>query len=419
MTDESQPAPVVAAPTVKPDKDRFPATLLIAASWIVVYGLMAWSQGRIHAQGDNWLSGGIQPAIAARFGSLNSEAVAAGQLQRTLTATFIHFSLVHLLINTLVFYQLGRIVEPWYGSGAFLMLYAVIGVGSNSLACVLRPWLGQSTVAQSGGGSGIICGLIGLLAAVGWRQRSRFGDYMLTQMGIQLVLIGLMGMVIRNVDNLVHACGALCGALAGLADPLLLRCRKPRVSLALAVPPVVLGLACIFAQRVSNRDDEARLEALVARNQQLLQQRLRLLVVEPLVLRIAATPPPLTTHQYPAVAAELRRDRLLLAAALAQSQEFEDRTHALAGDPRTPAAQWRALAELSLSRRMSLNQIALFRKLHPFVVGRVEITIRETIAQHERLCQRMATKSLLGLPPARHQAPPEESSRQAEKPPQQ
>jgi membrane associated rhomboid family serine protease len=413
MSDSPEPLAEKPEPAAQVEKDRAPATLVIAASWVVVYGFMALAQGKLHAQANNWLSGGIQPAIAAQFGSLSSDAVGSGQFQRTLTATFIHFSLVHLIINTLVFYQLGRIVEPWYGSGAFLVLYAVIGVGSNALACILRPLLGQSSIAQSGGGSGIICGLIGLIAVVGWRQRSRFGDYMLTQMGIQLVLIGLMGMVIRNVDNLVHACGAVTGALAGLADPLLLRCRKSRISIALAIPPVLMALACIFAQRVSNHTDQARLNALAERDQQLRQQLIRLLVIEPLALRIASAGHPIAAHLYPAAVAEFSRDRAILAAALAQSDALEQQTHALGGDPRIPFEQWLELAEIGLSRRPTPNQISLFRKLHMFVVGRVEQAIRDNIANHQRLCGRLATKSLLGLSTAEREALVEESNRQA------
>ena len=115
--------------------DRVPATFFLAASWVLVFALMAYAQGRLHINAGNWVAGGIKAAIASQFGSLNTQAVFDGQFHRTLTATFIHFSLLHLIINTVVFYQLGRSIEPWYGSGQFFLLYVLLGVGRSSIAC--------------------------------------------------------------------------------------------------------------------------------------------------------------------------------------------------------------------------------------------------------------------------------------------
>ena len=389
----------LAPPSESSEKEYAPVTVVIAIAWVVVYVLMAWTQGKLHAEGGNWISGGIQPGVSSQFGSLSTEAVLSGQWQRTLTATFIHFSLVHLVINTIVFYQLGRVIEPWYGSGTFALLYAVLGIVSNLMATFLRPIFGQSAITQSGGGSGVICGMIALIAIVGWRQRSRFGDYILGQMGIQLILIGAMGMIIPHVDNLVHACGAVTGVLVGLADPLLVRFQARKTSILLGALALLVGIGSIFGQMSSNRNDLAQLARMAQQDYQLRQQLVRTVVAQPLVLRLAASPITTTAQPGDRAFAELERERTTLATALKQVDSLDEETHALAKDPTGVLAYWRKLAEIGLTSRLTPNQISLFRMLEPQVVQRVEQELRQNLANHQHQCLRMGVRSTLGTPP--------------------
>lgn len=238
--------------------DRYPATLVLCAVWAVVYLVMAWHQGALHANPASWLAGGIRPQTAYIFGALTSHDVQNGDYWRLLTATMLHFSLVHLAINAWVMFQLGRMIEPWYGSSLFLAAYVVIGGGANLIAAVLRPWTGQSILLQSGGGSGVICGLIALVGVVGWRSRSRFGAYMLRQMAVQLLLIGAMGWLIPNIDNLVHAAGAVMGIAVGLADRWMLARAGRWSSRGLGLVAAGLLLGSGVAQYLDQRAEENR-----------------------------------------------------------------------------------------------------------------------------------------------------------------
>ena len=380
--------------------DRVPATFFLAASWVLVFALMAYAQGRLHINAGNWVAGGIKAAIASQFGSLNTQAVFDGQFHRTLTATFIHFSLLHLIINTVVFYQLGRSIEPWYGSGQFLLLYVLLGVGSNTLATLLRPLLGQSALVQSGGGSGVICGLIGLLAVVGWRERSRLGDSMLMQMGIQLIIIGIMGMFIPNVDNLVHACGALTGALVGLADPLLMRWNGSKVSASLVTCCFLLAIGSIHSQIDYNRNDFRQLTNSRQQDQILRNQLLRTIMVEPIFLRISSSARTLTTETGNPGYNLVERDRQTLLTNLQQADLLEDQTHAIQKDPRIPLAFWHDLAHVALSKRPTPNQISQFRGIQILLLGRIEYLMHVNIAIHDRLAARIGLRSRLRAIPA-------------------
>lgn len=203
--------------------------MTLCALWIVVFFAMLLVQGGLQHNGD-LISGGVSAMTGDRFGSVTSAQVYAGQWWRALTATFIHYSFVHLFVNTAGLYQIGPLIESWYGSATFLGLYAVLGLGGNLLAALSRPAIARMLdgIAKipdypCGGGSGVLCGLVALLAVVGWRSKSRFGDYLKAQMLGVLGFTAVLGILIPNVDNFGHAGGAIAGALVGLTHRRILK----------------------------------------------------------------------------------------------------------------------------------------------------------------------------------------------------
>ena len=177
--------------------------------------------------------------------------VREGQRWRLVTATFVHFGLIHLTLNTLGLVNLGRLVEPWYRTGPFLAVCLAIGGLGNLLGGALRqlsstarPWLASMASARhwpgpierflhggaapvsihTGGGSTILLGLCTLAAVVGWRSRTRIGSHLQKQMVILLALTAVLGVAMYNlVDNYGHLGGAIVGAVIGLFDRPLLR----------------------------------------------------------------------------------------------------------------------------------------------------------------------------------------------------
>jgi membrane associated rhomboid family serine protease len=233
-----------------------PATLGLAASWIFVFLAMIAYQGGLQT-GGNIISTGISPWSSHPFGDLTSRELMSGQFWKPLTATFIHYSIPHILFNLVGLYQLGRLVESWYGSAQFLGLYVVIGYFGNLLAGLskpflawaLHPWFTLQVAGASGGGSGVLCGLIAMLAVVGWRSKSRYGDYLKGQMVGVLIFTAILGIVIPHIDNFGHAGGAIVGGLCGFLDPLLLRrAEQPRKSRWIGVVSVLAIVAAFGLQ---------------------------------------------------------------------------------------------------------------------------------------------------------------------------
>ncbi|PID90276.1 MAG: hypothetical protein CSA97_03735, partial [Bacteroidetes bacterium] len=80
-----------------------------------------------------------------------------GQPWRLLTSCFLHFGIVHLLMNMYALVYIGRHLEPVIGSVRFLGSYLLAGV-AGSLASL---WFNEPTV--SAGASGAIFGMYGVM----------------------------------------------------------------------------------------------------------------------------------------------------------------------------------------------------------------------------------------------------------------
>ena len=68
-----------------------------------------------------WLVLGI--GDGHRFGDLALQDLADGEYWRLMTSTFVHFSVMHLVLNLIAMYQLGTMVESWYGSYQSVFIY--------------------------------------------------------------------------------------------------------------------------------------------------------------------------------------------------------------------------------------------------------------------------------------------------------
>ncbi|QDV37257.1 rhomboid family intramembrane serine protease [Tautonia plasticadhaerens] len=281
---------------------RAPVTSLLALSWVALFVLLAITRARagpINVWGALY-GGFIVTDISGVFGDVTPIALYGGQSWRAVTATFVHFNVLHLALNLVAFVQLGRVVESWYGPWQFLTLYAVLGAGANFASNLLRPWIdgAPGMIVHSGGGSTVVLGLIGLVAVVGWRNPAEFPKRAPYWMLGILVANGVLGAVVPNIDNLGHACGAVVGGLLGLLDRRLLRranSRRAKLAGVIALG-VLVGSAWMQAGQARAELDaatrEGRWGAVVQRLSQVsfFYRQLAARGISP-ALRIAPRPP--------------------------------------------------------------------------------------------------------------------------------
>jgi rhomboid protease GluP len=141
--------------------------------------------------------------------------IADSRFETLVTSVFLHASILHLALNLVLLYQVGRIVERSIGSARFFPLYLAAGIVGSAASAIWGRFFGQ---AVSVGASGAICGLVGAAIVIGLRTegvKSELSRVMMVWLGV-LLLIGvvkhLRGDVVQ-VDNAAHVGGALAGMI--------------------------------------------------------------------------------------------------------------------------------------------------------------------------------------------------------------
>lgn len=94
-----------------------------------------------------------------------NELVAAGEWWRLISSQFVHLDVMHIAFNAYGLYVLGPMVERFYGWKRFLTLYLASGTAGG-----LASYYFVS--APSGGASGAIYGLVGVLLVFGIKYRN-------------------------------------------------------------------------------------------------------------------------------------------------------------------------------------------------------------------------------------------------------
>jgi membrane associated rhomboid family serine protease len=129
-----------------------------------------------------------------------------GDYYRLLSAAFLHYGPLHLLLNMLALYWFGSLLEQRIGSGRFLLLYVVSGLAGSAGALVVDP--GIPTVGASGA-------IFGILGAGFVLERQR--DYVFGGSALGLIVINLIfTFSISNISIGGHIGGLIGGALAAL-----------------------------------------------------------------------------------------------------------------------------------------------------------------------------------------------------------
>ncbi|AEV89143.1 protease [Actinoplanes sp. SE50] len=133
--------------------------------------------------------------------------VAHGEWYRLFTAMFVHYGVVHLLLNMMVLLQLGRYLEARLGPIRFLALYLLAGFGGN-VACYLLTPQNQPSGGASTAVFGLIIGIIIVNRKLALDVRSL----------IPLLVVNVIfTFSIAGISKEGHLGGLLVGALATIA----------------------------------------------------------------------------------------------------------------------------------------------------------------------------------------------------------
>lgn len=106
------------------------------------------------------VSGGSENSLVSlRFGALYVPYVTeSDEWWRLITSMFVHFGITHLASNMVSLYVVGHIVEAYYGSVRFTIIYLVSGLCGNLLTFATE--LSSRDFSLSAGASGAIFGIM-------------------------------------------------------------------------------------------------------------------------------------------------------------------------------------------------------------------------------------------------------------------
>lgn len=196
-------------------RQRVPAIpltwLLIGINLLVFLAMLANGAGF-------WSSSNtVQLAWGANFGPATQD----GQWWRLGSALFLHFGIVHLVLNMLALWDSGQFVERMYGHVRFIGIYFISGLSGNLLSLVTHHG-----TAVSGGASGAIFGVYGALLTFMLREQRNLPlpEFRLLFWGALVFSAATiaMGFIIPGIDNAAHIGGFVAGILSSivLARPL-------------------------------------------------------------------------------------------------------------------------------------------------------------------------------------------------------
>lgn len=248
----AEPAPIgpARAFVVRTPKRTWAVPLLIGIN-ACVYSAMVLS-------GADWKEPSLLEVL--RFGASHGPYVAQGDWWRLLACAFVHIGFVHFMVNMASLFAL-RIVESFYGSGAFLLLYLLCAV-TGSLSSVL--W---HPSVVSAGASGAIFGMAGALITFFVAHRQSIPELLFRPVLRNLiVLVALnifIGSAVEGIDNVAHLGGLAMGVIAGRAldrDPQSEARLDRRRLLRATIPAILVGLLCVLVPWRAASASDIRIE---------------------------------------------------------------------------------------------------------------------------------------------------------------
>jgi len=154
---------------VASERDRFRRALeTLKARSVVTHALVA-ANGLTFAWGVYTGTGILTPNAAAltRAGSNFGPFTLHGQWWRLLSSLFLHFGLLHLVINMWTLWQSGRLAERLFGSMRFALLYVFAGLCGNVASLLWNPEV--NTAGTSAALFGVLGGMLAFILRTGIR----------------------------------------------------------------------------------------------------------------------------------------------------------------------------------------------------------------------------------------------------------
>jgi rhomboid protease GluP len=194
------------------------------------------------------------------WGSNYSPLTLSGDWWRLITCVFIHFGIIHLVMNTYALYIAGVYLEPMLGKTKYIVAYLATGV----FASLASLWW-HSEGVNSAGASGAIFGLYGVFLALLFTNLipKQTRSSLLQSIGV-FVVFNLIYGTTSGVDNAAHIGGLVSGSIVGFIFYPLLKKEDKGVKSNFALLAIIAGAvlsAWMYLNSPGNKIGQERREA--------------------------------------------------------------------------------------------------------------------------------------------------------------
>ncbi len=158
------------------------------------------------------ISDNIAKTIFVAGALAGSNVVVKGEIYRLVTSTFLHSGGIHIVMNMLSLYIVGKMVEKLFSKVAYLSIYFISAFSGAFLAI----YMDLDTVAV--GASGAIFGLFGALAGFAFVHKDRLGEQFrafIKDFGLLLIINLGIGLAFPNINISAHVGGLIAGMIGG------------------------------------------------------------------------------------------------------------------------------------------------------------------------------------------------------------
>ena len=178
------------------------------ATWTLTTALLAVAGGIALTLGST-----SDPGVLVRSGAMVRGMIDGGEWWRLVSCIFVHVGAVHLAVNAIGMFFLGRVAEELYGTARTFALFGVCGAAGAFASYLASP------AGVSAGASGAIFGMLGavFIELTWYRQKYRAAWKRGMWGGLVVVTLAQLGIgfMYPAIDQWAHGAGLVGGIVFG------------------------------------------------------------------------------------------------------------------------------------------------------------------------------------------------------------
>jgi rhomboid protease GluP len=183
--------------------EKSPITSLLIAICVVSYIISFLKYGIEMNALDGLEFGGYNPLYVYVY----------NEYYRIISSQFIHFGIIHLIMNCYSLFGIGMFIESVFSKNKFLIITISSLIATTGIPYLLFLINGFEANVVSGGISGVVFGMIGALAALAIVYKDVF-LHVFKQLSSNLILMLVISFIVPSVSLSGHLSGFVGGFIS-------------------------------------------------------------------------------------------------------------------------------------------------------------------------------------------------------------